>query len=385
MKILYISDHGPYINTFIRQDVEYLSKVHNVLYIATESDKQYYNKKVRTKLVKYPSSSFKSRFRWRLEKLGLHFNWSDKNFALRLKNEVDNFNPDIIHCQFLYESGKLLQNIKSKTPVIVNIRGYGASTKLENKKYVAWLKKLANHNNVFPIYVCNHLKKNLISKNVIFKNEGIILYTGVDLKKFKRTKYDLKSRNKTYIQVGNFNDKKGQFITIKSFNKFIKKYDNKNAKLVFIGEGKNLKKAKKLVADLNISEFVFFKGKLNQTEIINELEAADVFVHHSITSKKGDQEGIPNAIVEAMAMEMPILTTFHSGIPELVSNGVNGFLCEENDVLTYSEQMNQIYNWSYKKVNRKVIENKFSLKKHIDNLNEFYNILKKNEENTNHI
>lgn len=45
-------------------------------------------------------------------------------------------------------------------PIILNVRGYGASTKLENKKYVDWLKKLAKQNNVFPIYVCNHLKRN---------------------------------------------------------------------------------------------------------------------------------------------------------------------------------------------------------------------------------
>ena len=377
MKILYTSDHGPYINTFIRQDVERIASTHQVLYIAFESNKAYPFNNVKTKLVKYTSSSTKSRVRWRLEKLGLYFNWSDKNFAIRLKDEVDNFKPDIIHCQFLYESAKLLHNIKINKPVILNIRGYGASTKLENKKYINWLKKLANHNNIFPIFVCKHLKKNLISKNIKFKNEGIILYTGVDLKKFKRTRYDSKSKHKTFIQVGAFNDKKGQLITIKSFNKFVKNPENKKAKLVFIGEGKNLKKAKELVEELNISEFVAFKGKLNQSKIIEELDVADVFVHHSITSKKGDQEGIPNALVEAMAMEMPVLTTFHSGIPELVSHGVNGFLCEENDVLTYSEQMNQIYNWGYRKENRDLIEKKFSLKKHIDKLNEMYNNIKR--------
>ena len=377
MKILYTSDHGPYINTFIRQDVERIASTHQVLYIAFESNKAYPFNNVKTKLVKYPSGTIQSKFRWRLEKLGLYFNWSDKNFGSRLKREIGRFNPDIIHCQFLYESAKLLQNIKINKPVIVNIRGYGASTKLENKKYINWLKEIADLKNLYPIYVCKHLKKNLISKNIKFKNEGIILYTGVELKKFKRTKYDSESEDKTYIQVGAFNDKKGQLITVKSFNKFIKKHENKNAKLVFIGEGKNLKKAKELVEELNISEFVAFKGKLNQSEIIEELNVADVFVHHSITSKKGDQEGIPNALVEAMAMEMPVLTTFHSGIPELVNHGVNGFLCEENDVLTYSEQMNQIYNWGYRKENRDLIEKKFSLKKHIDKLNEMYNNIKR--------
>ena len=378
MKILYTSDHGPYINTFIRQDIELIASYHQVFYIAFESNKDCFLNNVKIKLVKYPSSSIQSRLRWRLEKLGLYFNWNNKNFALRLKKEIDSFNPDIIHCQFLYESAKFLQNFETSKPVIVNIRGYGASTKLENKKYVDWLKKLANHNNVFPIYVCNYLKENLISKNINFKNEGIVLHTGVNLKKFKRSKYDHKKNFKTYIQVGAFNDKKGQLVTIKSFNKFIKKYANKNAKLVFVGDGKNLKKAKKLVGELNIYEYVSFKGKLNQTEIIKELDVADIFVHHSITSKKRDQEGIPNAIAEAMAMEMPILTTFHSGIPELVTHGINGYLCKENDINNYSDQMNQIYNWGFKKENRDLIERKFSLKNHLDKLNEVYNNFKRN-------
>ena len=83
--------------------------------------------------------------------MGLYFNWKNKNFGLRLKNELESFNPDIIHCQFLYESAKFFQNIRTNIPLIVNVRGYGASTKLENKKYVDWLKKLANQNNVFKI------------------------------------------------------------------------------------------------------------------------------------------------------------------------------------------------------------------------------------------
>ena len=180
------------------------------------------------------------------------------------------------------------------------------------------------------------------------------------------------NKNEIYIFTSDVSTSAG-------LDRFRKNHENKNAKLVFIGEGKNVKKAKELVEELNISEFVAFKGKLNQSEIIEELDVADVFVHHSITSKKGDQEGIPNALVEAMAMEMPVLTTFHSGIPELVNHGVNGFLCEENDVLTYSEQMDQIYNWGYRKENRDLIEKKFSLKKHVDKLNEMYDHIKRND------
>ena len=372
MKILYTSDHGPYINTFIRQDVERIGSTHQVLYIAFESNKAYPFNNVKTKLVKYPSGTIRSKLRWRLEKLGLYFNWSNKNFGLRLKTEVERFNPDIIHCQFLYESAKLLQNIKINKPVILNIRGYGASTKLENKKYINWLKKLANHNNIFPIYVCKHLKKNLISKNIIFKNDGIVLYTGINQDLFKRTKPKAVKDTKTFIQVGAFNDKKGQEITIKAFAKFILTQKLKKHNLVFIGGGKNLNKCKKLVKELKLENSVAFKGHLAQLEIVNELNKADIFLHHSLTAANGDQEGIPNAILEAMSMEMPILSTYHSGIPEAVVHNENGLLCNENDIETYSKQMAEICKWGLLPKNRKRIEEKFSIDLHIKKLKSFY-------------
>ena len=62
------------------------------------------------------------------------------------------------------------------------------------------------------------IKINLIIKYIIFKNKGLILYTGLDLKKFKRTNYESKSNSKTFIQIGEFNEKKGKLITIKLLN-----------------------------------------------------------------------------------------------------------------------------------------------------------------------
>ena len=59
-----------------------------------------------------------------------------------------------------------------------------------------------------------------------------------------------------------------------------------------------------------------------------------MFVHHSITPQNGDEEGIPTSIMEAMLMKLPILTTYHAGIPELVKHGENGLLCKEKDVNT---------------------------------------------------
>ncbi len=378
MRILYLSDHGPYSNTFIRQDVEIISKSYNTLYLCFEEHKHYENKLIKTKVVKYPSSSFKSKIRWRLEKKNYLFNWVDKKFANKLNAEITKFNPSIIHCQFSYESVKLLQNFTSNTAIILNFRGYGASAKLKNKYYVSWLKSIATKKNIYPIYVCEYLKKNLLDKKIRFNNEGIVLYSGINQDLFKRIKPKAIKDSKTFIQVGAFNDKKGQEITIKAFAKFISTSELKKYNLVFIGGGKNLNKCKKLVKELEIENFVVFKGHLTQLEIIKELEKSDIFVHHSLTAANGDQEGIPNAILEAMSMGIPILSTYHSGIPEAVIHKENGLLCNENEIETYSKQMAEICKWGLIPKNRKRIEEKFNIDFHIKKLKSFYdNIAKK--------
>ena len=61
------------------------------------------------------------------------------------------------------------------------------------------------------------------------------------------------------------------------------------------------------------------------------LDASDVLVAASVTAKSGDQEGIPNAVKEGMALGLPVVSTRHSGIPELVDDGSNGLLVPERD------------------------------------------------------
>jgi glycosyltransferase involved in cell wall biosynthesis len=161
-------------------------------------------------------------------------------------------------------------------------------------------------------------------------------------------------------------------ITLKAFSQYLKNNPESDAKLIFIGDGEFLNQVKIEANALGISYQVEFKGKLPQKEIIELLNEATVFVHHSITAPNGDQEGIPNAVVEAMSMEMPILSTYHSGIPELVENKVNGFLCKENDIEELAKQMTEISSWSYLPVNREKVEQMFNIEKHIKTLADFY-------------
>jgi colanic acid/amylovoran biosynthesis glycosyltransferase len=82
-----------------------------------------------------------------------------------------------------------------------------------------------------------------------------------------------------------------------------------------------------------------FAGRVVKSEVTDLMRSADVFVHHSVTASDGDMEGIPTVLMEAMSTGLVVVSTRHSGIPELVDHGVDGFLVGERDVEGYTETL----------------------------------------------
>ena len=98
-----------------------------------------------------------------------------------------------------------------------------------------------------------------------------------------------------------------------------------------IGDGPLREPLAALAAAEGVAERVQFVGWKQQREVRDLLDASDVLVAASVTAKSGDQEGIPNAVKEGMALGLPVVSTRHSGIPELVQDGVTGVLVPERD------------------------------------------------------
>ena len=79
---------------------------------------------------------------------------------------------------------------------------------------------------------------------------------------------------------------------------------------------------------------IFLQGVVGygSPEHLDLFKNADVFVHPSITSQNGNKEGIPGTIIEAMSAGLPVISTFHAGIPYVIANEINGLLVNERDV-----------------------------------------------------
>ena len=106
------------------------------------------------------------------------------------------------------------------------------------------------------------------------------------------------------------------------------------------GGGELFEACRILVKALGLDDRVEFKGVLSHAGVATEMRQARVFVQHSVTTpEQGDREGKPVAVMEAMASGLAVVTTRHSGITELIEDGVTGLLVDEFDVAAMADAM----------------------------------------------
>ncbi|MBK6409433.1 MAG: glycosyltransferase [Flavobacteriales bacterium] len=83
---------------------------------------------------------------------------------------------------------------------------------------------------------------------------------------------------------------------------------------------------------LGLEGSVDLPGLLPPEQVAERLRGARAFVQHSLTTGTGDMEGTPVAVLEAMASGIPVVSTFHAGIPDVVAHGESGLLSPEFDI-----------------------------------------------------
>ncbi len=132
-----------------------------------------------------------------------------------------------------------------------------------------------------------------------------------------------------FVQSGRLIDKKGLPVTFRAFANFLRRYPD--AALTIAGEGPLLGQLQDLARELKIDNRVSFAGFISQEQLRDVYYGSHIFVHPSETDPDGNQEGIPNSMLEAMASGLPVFATEHGGIPEAINHGVSGVLVPERD------------------------------------------------------
>lgn len=161
---------------------------------------------------------------------------------------------------------------------------------------------------------------------------------GVDLKRFDYMQAERISDEIKILSVGRLTGQKGYEYALKGIAE-LRKRTTVYIKYTVIGSGSLEKELKQLALDLQLDDIVTFMGPQPQQIVKSKLRQADVFLLPSVRDEVGMMEGIPVAIMEAMAMGIPVVSTYHSGIPELIEDGISGLLCRERSVLDIADKL----------------------------------------------
>lgn len=167
-------------------------------------------------------------------------------------------------------------------------------------------------------------KDELVKSNAFNKVE--VLHLGVDLEKLN---FQERNKNNPFrlLFVGRFVEKKGVKYIINALDRL----RDLNIQAHFVGDGPEFGKMVRLAKKLDLQNVIFYGAKDHEFAL-NLMKECDCFVAPSVTAKNGDKEGIPIVLMEAMALGTPVISTFHSGIPELIEDKANGRLVAEHDI-----------------------------------------------------
>lgn len=140
------------------------------------------------------------------------------------------------------------------------------------------------------------------------------------------------------LAVGRMVRKKGPLLLLEAFRQA--SMANPQLRLDFIGAGYLFDEASQFVRENGLTNLVTLFGAQPHDFVLRRMLEADIFLQHSVIDKTtDDQEGLPVAILEAMANSLPIVSTRHAGIPEAVSEGETGYLVEEKDTAGMSNRI----------------------------------------------
>lgn len=180
-----------------------------------------------------------------------------------------------------------------------------------------------------------------------------------------------------FLVASTFVEKKGIDLTLKALLAFKTDYD---FSLDIVGDGPLKDEIINLIQQCELQEQVTFHGYKPYEYLIDLMYRCDVFIQASRTGADNRKEGTPMVIVDAMATGMPVISTKHSDIPEIVLDDVTGYLAEENHLESLKACLQKIFDQPESveilgEKGRRRIEREFDAKKQVQKLEGFYNEL----------
>lgn len=356
--------HKVYILGF---NIELPSKLEGVHYISLGSNQQ----KIRfiATTLKYAFQSLSPQH-FTQTMLLLMYGERQKLQQQNLKFILNKIHPDIIHLQWpslLPWFEEVLRD--QKTPIVLSQRGTQNNVRPfineEAMEYLReWYPKISGFHSVSHSITTRGNKIWNSSKKV-----GKVIYTGLPFEEIKFSEHYKRNNSLQLLSVGRAHWIKGYNYALRTCK--ILKERNVDFHYTIIGGAGN-EELQFLVEDLGLGEDITLQERLPQTTIFKLMQNASLLLLSSV------EEGIPNVVVEAMAIGLPVLSTDCGGISELINNSVEGWLVPIRNPEAMAEGVIDFLNQSDKQIEkiriaaRKKVELQHSEESMVRGMEEFY-------------
>jgi colanic acid/amylovoran biosynthesis glycosyltransferase len=246
---------------------------------------------------------------------------------LGVLNRID---ARLLHIYFGQIAVHLLPLIRAwKNPSIVSFHGADVTVDMNKPAYREATRQMLG--GVKLVLVRSESLRRAVADLGCDPKKIEIQRTGIPLDEFpfRERNFIAAASEWRFAQAGRLIEKKGLPVTFRAFGVFLRRYPN--ATLTIAGEGPMLGELQRLACELKIERSVSFTGFISQEQLRDIYYESHIFLHPSQTGGDGNQEGIPNSMLEAMATGLPVFATRHGGIPEAIENGMSGLLVPERD------------------------------------------------------
>lgn len=256
--------------------------------------------------------------------------------ALHFADKMEQEGIDHIHAHFVSHPAAVAYIIHQFTGIPYSFTAHGADLQREQQMLC---QKMNDARFIVSVSIYN---KELMLKYCGEQHESKIniIRCGVNLERFKPEPTD-RGEVFSIVCTGTLHEVKGQRYLIEACDILNKK--GIEFECHFLGDGPDRQMLGDLIEKYGISDKMFFEGYVSQVEVSKFLKKASVFVLPSVMTGDNLREGIPVALMEAMASGLPAVSSNMSGIPELIQNGENGLLTEPRDSKALAEAIEKLY------------------------------------------
>jgi colanic acid/amylovoran biosynthesis glycosyltransferase len=263
-------------------------------------------------------------------------------------------------------------------PMVVSLHGHHVYTYLnESPSLASATRRLFREAALFTT-VSEKMRQDVVSKGCPHE-KVVVHHVGVDVDQFAwhdRPPHDGKT---ILLTVANFAKRKGLPYLLQALALIRDGFPGLELRIVGGNPFHSEVEAEvhRLITDLGVRDNVILIGSKTRASLTAEYHQADIFVLPSVTTPDGEKEGIPVVLMEAMATGLPVISTIHAGIPELVVDGRSGYLVPEGDTRALAASIALLLGnrsmWRpMGQAGRNRIEEHFNLARQIDKLESIY-------------